>query len=82
MKNILYLTTVSGTINAFLIPHIKMLLNEGHKVDCACFINTEINTELQNINVFNLPFSRNPIALRNIKAFKELINIQKEKVMI
>lgn len=79
MKNILYLTTVSGTINAFLIPHIKMLLNEGHKVDCACFINTEINTELQNINVFNLPFSRNPIALRNIKAFKELINIQKEK---
>lgn len=32
---ILYVPTVSNTINAFLIPHIKMLIEEGHEVDVA-----------------------------------------------
>ena len=32
MKKILYVTTVSRTINAFLVPHIEMLLNEGYEV--------------------------------------------------
>ena len=26
---ILYVATVSNTINAFMIPHIKMLINQG-----------------------------------------------------
>ena len=33
MKKILYITTLSRTINAFLVPHIEMLIKEGHKVD-------------------------------------------------
>ena len=29
---VLYVTTVSRTINAFLIPHIEMLLENGYEV--------------------------------------------------
>ena len=35
MKKVLYVTTVSRTINAFLVPHIEMLLKEGYEVQCA-----------------------------------------------
>ncbi|MGL6187307.1 MAG: glycosyltransferase family 4 protein [Clostridium chrysemydis] len=81
MKKVLYITTVSRTINAFLIPHIKMLVSNGYKVDCACCIDKEINNELTDLGVeiFDLPFSRNPFSYGNLKAFKKLINIQKEK---
>ena len=80
MKKILYITTVSGTINAFLVPHIEMLLENGYKVDCATSINIEISKKLtdKGVKVFNIPFNRNPLNISNIKAFKELINIQKE----
>ena len=77
MKKILYVTTVSRTINAFLIPHINMLLDKGYTVDCACSIDKEVDVELINkdINIYNIPFSRNP---KNYKAFKELIKIQEK----
>ena len=35
MKKVLYVTTVSRTINAFLVPHIEMLLKEGYEVQYA-----------------------------------------------
>ncbi len=80
MKKILYVTTVSRTINAFLIPHINMLLDKGYTVDCACSIDKEVDVELINkdINIYNIPFSRNPLHPKNYKAFKELIKIQEK----
>ena len=33
---ILYVTTISLTMNSFFKPHIKMLVNEGNEVDLAC----------------------------------------------
>ncbi|MDK0574920.1 glycosyltransferase family 4 protein [Clostridium perfringens] len=80
MKKVLYITTVSGTINAFLVPHIKMLINNGYKVDCACYITKDIDLELYNlgVKVYNLPFARNPLNFKNIIAFNKLIKIQKE----
>ena len=81
MKKILYVTTVSRTINAFLVPHIEMLNKEmGYKVDMACCIDKEIDKSLFDLGskVYNLPFSRNPLAISNMKAFKQLIKIQKE----
>ena len=48
MKKILYVTTVSRTINAFLIPHINMLLDKGYIVDCACSIDKEVDVDLIN----------------------------------
>ena len=46
MKKVLYITTVSRTINAFLVPHIEMLLENGYEVDIACSIDKEINKGL------------------------------------
>lgn len=78
IKRILYITTVSGTINAFLVPHIEMLIDEGYKVDIACAIDKEINKTLINkgVQVYNVSFSRQPLSTENIKAFKKLIEIQ------
>ena len=80
MKKILYITTVSRTINAFLVPHIQMLRKQGHIVDCACSIDKPVDEVLINdgVRVFDIPFSRNPLHPANIKAFKKLVKIQKE----
>ena len=81
MKKVLYVTTVSRTINAFLVPHIEMLLQEGYEVQCACSIDKPVNKGLleKGVKIYDIPFSRNPLGLGNIKAFKELVNIQKRE---
>lgn len=81
MKKILYITTVSGTINAFLVPHIKQLIKQGYKVDIACKITTPISKELIDIGVeiFEVSFSRNPLDYNNIKAYKKLCDIQNKQ---
>ena len=81
MKKVLYVTTVSRTINAFLVPHIEMLLKEGYEVQCACSIDKPVNKGLleKGVKIYGIPFSRNPLGLGNIKAFKELVNIQKRE---
>ena len=73
LKKVLCVTTVSRTINAFLVPHIEMLLANGYKVDCACHIDKPLDRKLQakGVRVFALPFSRNPLGLGNIKAFNK-----------
>lgn len=81
---ILYVTTVSGSINAFLIPHIKMLLKSGHQVDIACKTSKPINDpELligKNCNIYEIPFHRSPLNKDNFLAYKNLEKlIQKEE---
>lgn len=80
MKKVLYITTVSRTVNAFLVPHIQMLLNEDYHVDIATCIDKPIDETLLNrgVNVFNLPFGRNPLHPGNLKAFKQLLKLQKQ----
>lgn len=80
MKKILYVTTISNTINAFLVPHINHLISQGYKVDCAASKHRELDNELikNDVEFFDIPFSRNPLDINNIKAFRKLINIQKE----
>lgn len=80
MKKVLYITTVSRTINAFLIPHIEMLLENGYQVDCACSIDKPVDELLKNkgVNIFEVPFSRNPFNVGNIKALREIVKIQKK----
>ncbi|MEH6938359.1 glycosyltransferase family 4 protein [Bacillus sp. JJ664] len=80
MKKILYITTLSRTINAFLVPHIQRLLEIGFEVDCACAVDRPVNDSLisNGVKVYDIPFSRNPLDLRNRKAFQRLVQIQKE----
>lgn len=80
MKKILYITTVSRTINAFLIPHIQILKEQGYQVDCACNIDKPVDECLINegVKIHQVPFSRNPLHPANVKAFKILVEIQEE----
>ena len=80
MKKVLYVTTISNTIDSFLIPHIKMLIEKEYMVDCACCLKRNIDKTLikMGVKIYDIPFSRNPMAFSNIKAFKELIKIQKK----
>ncbi|WP_133014326.1 glycosyltransferase family 4 protein [Clostridium cuniculi] len=79
MKKVLYVTTVSRTINAFLIPHINMLLDNGYEVHCACSIDKPVDKELQRrgVKIFEVPFSRNPLGIGNINAFIKLEELQR-----
>lgn len=76
---VLYVTTVSRTINAFLIPHIEMLLEKGYEIHCACSIDKPVSKELQEkgVKVFEVPFSRNPLGIGNIKAYNRLRELQR-----
>ena len=78
MKKILYVTTIGTTINAFLVPHIKYLIENGYKVDIATNVDVEINKELLDIGVrvFDIPFQRNPLSINNKKAYKEIQELQ------
>jgi glycosyltransferase involved in cell wall biosynthesis len=74
---ILYVTTLSRTINAFLIPHIGMLIEEGHQVDMVAHKDEELNPELTNMGCrfFEVPFQRSPLSKKNFYAYKELKTI-------
>ncbi|MEH7577965.1 glycosyltransferase family 4 protein [Priestia megaterium] len=71
---ILYVTTISNTANAFLIPHIKMLINQGHQVDLAFNIAQEVDTEIFELGckVHELEFERSPLNSQNYTAYKKL----------
>lgn len=79
---ILYVATLSNTINAFMIPHIQLLINQGHQVDLACNIDKEISPILTEYgcNVFDIKFQRTPLTKQNYLACKKLKSlIKKEK---
>jgi len=71
---VLYVSTISNTINAFMIPHIKMLFEQGHHVDIACNIEREIDKGLVKLGcrVHDISFSRSPLNKNNIKAYRDL----------
>lgn len=72
---ILYVTTISLTINSFFKSHIEMLIKEGNHIDIACNYN---DLPLDNLYVelgcdfYQIDFSRSPLSADNIKAFKQL----------
>ena len=72
---ILYVTTISLTINSFFKPHIEMLVREGHTVDIACNAKDLALASLYGelgCNFYQVDFSRSPLSKDNIKAFKQL----------
>ena len=72
MKTILIVTTVQSTIEAFLIPHIKMLEQKGYIVWLATNISKEIVNELKDNKWINISFSRNPFSKNSLKAIKNM----------
>ncbi|MBR5309849.1 MAG: glycosyltransferase family 4 protein [Oscillospiraceae bacterium] len=78
---ILYVTTISLTMNSFFKPHIDMLVKEGHKVDIACnykdLVLDNLYSEL-GCDFFQIDFSRSPLSFNNVKAFFQLKKIIKD----
>lgn len=72
---ILYVTTISLTMNSFFKPHIKMLVEEGHRVDIACNDKelplAELYKEL-GCRFYHIDFSRSPLSPDNIRAYRQL----------
>ena len=72
---ILYVTTVSSTMNAFFKAHIEMLVNDGHSVDLAC---NDTGWPIDGFYItlgcqyFHIDFSRSPMSLDNLKAYGQL----------
>lgn len=72
---ILYVTTVSSTMNAFFKPHIEMLVKEGHTVDLACNDTgwpIDQFYEKLGCRYHHIDFSRSPLSSDNIKAYGQL----------
>lgn len=78
---ILFATTLSGTVNAFLIPHINLLLNQGHQIDIVCNVGRPIDSSVINrgCRVFDLSFNRSPVKKENYLAYKKLKKLIKEE---
>lgn len=74
---ILYVTTISNTVNAFLIPHIKMLTNMGHKVDVAFNIEQDVKKEIYDMRckVHKINFKRSPLKNNYYKLIKNVKEI-------
>jgi len=74
---ILYVTTISNTVNLFLIPHIKILIDQGHQVDVAFNIEQEVKPEIYSMGckVHKLPLERSPLKRDNFRAYKMIKNI-------
>lgn len=74
---ILYVTTISQTVNAFLIPHIIHLVKQGYKVDVACRDSEKLDSELKKYtsNIYEIKFNRNPMSLNNLIACQQLFKI-------
>ena len=72
---ILYVTTISLTINSFFKPHIDTLVREGHHVDIACNDNGLALDPLYSAlgcDFYRIDFSRSPLSSDNVKAFGQL----------
>lgn len=72
---ILYVTTVSLTMNTFFKPHIQMLVEAGHEVELACNCSDLALDEFYSrlgCKAHQIDFSRSPLALENSAAFCQL----------
>ncbi|MBS4172943.1 glycosyltransferase family 4 protein [Bacillus sp. FJAT-49736] len=74
---ILVVSTVSGTINSFLIPHIKWLIEQGNEVSIASNYVEDMDKELVELgcSTYWIPFQRNPFKIDNYKAIKSVKQI-------
>jgi glycosyltransferase EpsD len=74
---ILYVTTNSNTVNTFLIPHIKFLVEQGNEVAVAFNIVQEVSSELVSLGckIHQVDFQRNPLKKENVTAYKKVKEI-------
>jgi len=80
-KKIMVLCTTDNMITQFLFPHIEDLQNMGAIVECVCARTGKWFDEIEErgITCHEIAFKRNPLKFANLKAYKKLKALQKEK---
>ena len=74
---ILFVATISDTVNGFLIPHIKSLVLQGNMVGIAANPIEAWNPELNELGckVHPVEFQRNPLKKENYSAYQKIKRI-------
>ena len=78
MSKVLLVATVQSHIAQFHKPLIDWLENSGHQVDVAARYNLDVKPNLHlsvGGNIYDVPFSRSPFSLQNLKAYGVLKKI-------
>lgn len=81
MKKILLVATVQSHIAQFHKPLINWLHEQGYTVDVAARNNLAEKNNLhldEPDNIYDIPFSRSPFSLKNLKAYKALKRVINE----
>lgn len=82
-NKILFLATVDVHMYAFHIPFMKLLSDMGYEVEVAASnVGFTDKIEEEGFRVYNIPFSRNPFSISNLKAFFTLLRLMKERKYI
>lgn len=80
MIRICYVVTIPGTIEAFFIPQLQILANNGFQVTVICSYSNKLQTELgMNIRYIPVEIPRGLSVCSSIKAIKELVRIFKRE---
>lgn len=75
---ILYITTISLTMNSFFKPHVEMLVHEGHRVEIACnYEELPLDEKFGELGctAYQIDFMRSPLSRHNVKAYRQLKSI-------
>jgi glycosyltransferase involved in cell wall biosynthesis len=74
---VLFIASVYRHFTSFHIPYMKTLQNMGYEVWASASNEEEHKTILEdnNIKCLDIPFSRSPISLNNLKAYKEIKSV-------
>ena len=80
-KKIMMITTTDNMIWQFMLPHIEHLQQLGNTVECVCAKTGFWFDDLVNkgLKVHEINFKRNPFMPANIKAYKQLVELQKQE---
>lgn len=81
-RRMLFVCTTDSMIWNFLVPHIKELEQKGFYVECASSITGDFYkdlVEIHGIKMNEIPFVRSPYSIKNIRAYKALCKLIKEK---
>lgn len=81
MKKILFISNISNKITNFSMPSIIAAQNLGYEFHMAAnYSNFKDDTSKYNISIHHIDIVRNPLSLKNIKAYKQMLElIEKEK---
>ena len=81
MKKALLISNIETKFSNFIVPPAQVLTNLGYEVHaCANISNFKENKEKYNyIKMHHIDFERNPLNLKNIRAYKQLLKLMKEE---